>query len=417
MKEQLHKSIWRHRDVRLIVPARALSVFGDGLLSVVLLLHVYDSGVGPWGVTGLLICEGLPLILLIGLAGRIADRHDSRLILALALSGQVAGCVALAGVDDLLATYALTLVVQTGQAFSGPTWGALVPRVVGDEALGKMVALQQGLNMTLLPIGTAVGSVLYARASARPVILIDAATFALLLASAFAVRTRRGGSRNARESPEASGSMASGLSVLRADRLIWSLLLAALAMVLVAGGTNVLDVFLIRDDLGMSSGWYGVTEVAFLIGAIGGSVHSGTMDTVQTRVRATLAGLGGVALGVVGFGLAPTYWLILLLCLGIGAALGVVTACFGTLFTTRTPDAMRGRVSSTVNGLMQATNVLSLVVFGAVGTSLGVRRTYLVAGGLSAILVLFAAHRVLGRAHDDSRAILAANPKSAATAE
>ena len=109
--------------------------------------------------------------------------------------------------------------------------------------------------------------------------------------------------------------------------------------------------------------------------------------------------------------------MILLLCLAIGAALGVVTACFGTLFTTRTPDAMRGRVSSTVNGLMQATNVLSLVVFGAVGTSLGVRRTYLVAGGLSAILVLFAAHRVLARARDDSRAILAANPKSAATAE
>ena len=385
----------RHRDVRLIVPARALSMFGDGLLSVVLLLRVYDSGVGPWGVTGLLICEGLPLILLIGIAGRVADRHDSRRILTVALAGQVLGCLALAGIDDLAATYALTLLVQTGQAFSSPTWSALVPRVVGDEAVGKVVALQQGLNMVLLPIGAAVGSVLYAGAGARPVILIDAATFALLLGSAFAVRTRRGGTADTALRDGGVPSAATGLSTLRADRLVWPLLVAALAMVLVAGGTNVLDVFLIRDDLGMSSGWYGVTEVAFTLGAVAGSVVAGAIGSDRVRVRATLAGFMAIALGVLGFGLAPSYWLILPLCVEIGVALGVMNAAFGTLFTTRTPDAMRGRVSSTINGMMQATNVTSLVVFGAVGASLGVRTTYLVAGALSVVVVLPAAARVL----------------------
>ena len=382
--------------MRLIVPARALSMFGDGMLSVVLLLRVYDTGVGPWGVTGLLVCEGLPLIVLIGVAGRIADGHDSRRILAVALGGQVLGCLALAGIDDLAATYALTLLVQTGQAFATPTWSALVPRVVGDAALGKVVALQQGFNMALLPIGAAVGSVLYAGAGARPVILIDAATFALLLASAFAVRTRRGGRHDGTLQTAESHTAASGLRILRADGLIWPLLVAALAMVLVAGGTNVLDVFLIRDELGMSSGWYGVTEVAFTVGAVGGSVVAGTIGSDRARVRTTLVGLLAIALGVLGFGLAPTYWLILLLCLEIGIALGVMNASFGTLFTTRTPDAMRGRVSSTVNGLMQATNVTSLVVFGAVGASLGVRNTYLVAGALSAVVVLLSAVRVLG---------------------
>lgn len=377
------------------MPARALSVFGDGLLSVVLLLHVYDSGVGPWGVTGLLICEGLPLIALIGIAGRAADRHDSRRILALALAVQVLGCLALAAIDNLVTIYAFTLLVQTGQAFSGPTWSALVPRVVGDEALGKVIALQQGLNMTLMPVGAAVGSVLYAGVGAQPVILVDAATFALLLASALAVRTRRGGAGDKARMESESSSQVSGLSVLRSDRLVWPLLLAALAMVLAAGGTNVLDVFLIRDELGMSSAWYGLTEVAFTVGAVAGSVWTGTFETDQARVRGAVAGFFAIALGILGFGVAPTYWLILLLCLGIGVALGTMNACFGTLFTTRTPDHFRGRVSSTVNGLMQATNVVSLVVFGAVGASLGVRPTYVVAGVLSVLVVTIFALRVL----------------------
>lgn len=397
MKEKLQESLWRHRDVRLIVPARALSVFGDGLLSVVLLLRVYDSGVGPWGITGLLICEGAPLILLIGLAGRVADRYDSRHVLALALGGQVVGCLALSMFDDLVATFALTLVVQAGQAFSGPTWSALTPRIVGDEALGKLVALQQGFSMALLPVGAAAGSVLYGWTSARPVILLDAATFALLLCTALAVRTRRGGARDETMQRAGTGSATGGLRIIRSDRLLWPLLVTALGMVLAAGGTNVLDVFLVRDVLGMSAGWYGVTEVAFTVGAIGGSLWAGRIDQDRTRVRATLAGFLAIALGVLAFGTAPTYWLILVLCVEIGVALGAMNACFGTLLITRTPDEARGRVSSSVNGLMQVTNVTSLVVFGAIGTSLGVRNTYLFAGALSVVLVSLSAARVLTR--------------------
>lgn len=418
MKEALRESVWRHRDVRLIVPARALSVFGDGLLSVVLLLRVYDSGVGPWGITGLLICEGLPLILLIGIAGRVADRHDSRHVLALALGGQVIGCLALSMIDGLVATFALTLVVQTGQAFSGPTWSALTPRIVGDEAVGKLVALQQGFSMALLPVGGAVGSVLYGVMSDRPVILIDAVTFAMLLVSALAVRTRRGGSRDVATQREGAERVTSGLRIIRGDRLLWPLLVTALGMVLAAGGTNVLDVFLVRDVLGMSAGWYGVTEVAFTVGAIGGSVWTGRIDSNRTRVRATLAGFLAIALGVLAFGMAPTYWLIVLLCIEIGVALGAMNACFGTLLVTRTPDGARGRVSSAVNGLMQVTNVTSLVVFGALGTSFGVRNTYLAAGALSVVLVSLSAVRVLAQVTGDSGVLAdAERAKPAVSAE
>ncbi|WP_158607456.1 MFS transporter [Flexivirga caeni] len=149
-----------------------------------------------------------------------------------------------------------------------------------------------------------------------------------------------------------------------------------LVLVLAANGTSVLDVFLIRHIFGMPAGWYGLVEVVFTVGAVVGSVTSGRFKSDRSRVQAIQVGLGVIALGVLGIGVSPAYRVLLVLTAFLGVALGVMTACFGPLFTVRTPDAMRGRVSSTVNGLMQAASVISFVLFGALGASLGVRASY-----------------------------------------
>ena len=70
MKERLH--IWTSRDVRLAVPAVALSVLGDAMAMVALTLRVHASGAGPYAVAGLLLCFALPVVLTMGLAGSVA---------------------------------------------------------------------------------------------------------------------------------------------------------------------------------------------------------------------------------------------------------------------------------------------------------------------------------------------------------
>src|SRR5436190_859553 len=62
-------SIWRHRDLRVMLPARAISQFGDDLVLIVLLLQVFAAGHGPWSVTGLLLCAALPVVVLAPVAG------------------------------------------------------------------------------------------------------------------------------------------------------------------------------------------------------------------------------------------------------------------------------------------------------------------------------------------------------------
>src|SRR3954468_9017810 len=129
-------SIWRHHDLRIMLPARALSQFGDDLVLIVLLLRVFSTGHGPWSVTGRLLCAALPVVVLAPVAGRLVDAVPFR-PLALAAGLWQAGCCAgLALVDPLWGVYGLVVLLQAGQALSNPVWQAMVPSIAGPEEIG-----------------------------------------------------------------------------------------------------------------------------------------------------------------------------------------------------------------------------------------------------------------------------------------
>src|SRR5213592_4234334 len=107
MKQMLHDSIWRHRDLRLMIPARAVSAFGDDMALLVLMLRVYGDGRGPWSITILLLCATIPVVVLAPVAGRVVDTFPFRTVAASAGAWQAACCLALAVVSPLWGVFAL----------------------------------------------------------------------------------------------------------------------------------------------------------------------------------------------------------------------------------------------------------------------------------------------------------------------
>jgi len=74
------RSIWSLRDVRLVLPARAVSYAGDSIALVALMLRVSENG-GPGAITALLLAFAVPTVVMIPFAGRIVDGYDSRKVL------------------------------------------------------------------------------------------------------------------------------------------------------------------------------------------------------------------------------------------------------------------------------------------------------------------------------------------------
>ena len=369
---------------------------------IALILRVHDQGGGTTGIALLMIAFAVPTVLAIGVAGQIADRFDSRPVLLVSTGVQVLACAGLASFENYWSTYAFVALLQCGQAVAAPTWAALTPHIVGDEDMGRVIALQQSLRAVTGIVGAVVAGLLVGTRGTSAALWVDCATFGAVLLAAGLVRTRRGGrhetTRHESTRRETAQQYAApvaatrsrtfdGLRVLRRDRLVWLIFGWTIPFIIVLEGVNVVEVFLVRDELGASATTYGLLEAFFGAGAVAGSWVAGRLATDAARVRLVLVGLAGTALSIGLAGVAPTIAVLATCLVLLGAFNGGANAAVGPLYVLRPVEADRGKALAAINGVSRAGSILALGLGGLVGGLLGPRATF-VGGGSLAFLVV-----------------------------
>lgn len=390
---QIESGIWTISDVRLILPARTLALAGNALAIVTLLLQAYDRGLGTVGIAVLLVGLALPAIATMGIAGRLADTHDSRLLLVAGIAVQVLALVLLALSPTAVLTLVGVVLLELGQAVIGPVWTGLLPRVVGEESIGTAIAWQQGLGAVAAPIGAALGGVLYGSFGARPALLAAAGAFAALGCVVPAIRTRRHVASESRGAdgvahPAVSSRILDGVAILRRDRVVWPTFLALLPMIVMVEGVNAVEVVLARDTLGATPAQYGLGELAAGIGGVLGAAVAGRVRGVHAWVRGTIGGFAIACAAIAAAGAAPSFWIYLAIMVVVAGAAGVGNASNGALVVTRTPDAQRGTVGAALNGIARTGTILALALGGAMGAIASPRAVFIVGGLLGLVAVL-----------------------------
>ncbi len=383
---QTQTSIWRHRDLRLVAGGRAFSFLGDEIAIFALILAVHDAGAGTTGIAALFLAAALPAVLLAPWAGRIGDLHDSRTVLVTAGLLQALLCVGLAFAPTLPVILGLLVALQSVQAVAGPAWASLVPSIVGPADTGRAVGAVQALALMAGIAGPAVAGILVAISGTTLPLLLDAVTFLALAVVGAAVHTRRGG----RVSKEAQGPRAlDGLRVIRADALMFPMLLGLLAFILFGEITNVVEVFLVRDSLAAGAAAFGVLGAVFAVGAATGSVLGGRAkdDARRTRVAVGMAVLLGVL--TVAAGVSPSVLVFGVVWLGLGVCVGVLNVSVSTLVVVRAPETSRAQVIASLSGLTRGCGLLATLAGGLLGLAAGPRTIFVVAG-LGALLAAVA---------------------------
>ncbi|MGW7679348.1 MFS transporter [Kribbella sp. NPDC054772] len=381
MKQTLQTSIWSHRDARLVLPARALSYAGDSIALIALMLRVSD-GHGPAAVTALLLAFAVPTVAMIPFAGRIVDGYDSRTVLVWSGLLQVAAGVGLAFVNDLVHTLVLVCVLQIGQAVAGPAWGALIPRIVGEELIGRATGTSQALIGVATLAGSAVGGVLVGWSGTRGALLVDASTFLVLVIVARAVRTRRTPERG---SGKEQGAVMAGLRAIFGDDVLRILVPALWLFVVVGEAVNVVEVFLITGELGLGPSLYGAAGAATGAGAIAGAWYSGRLHSDRARSGGVVAGMAAIGGSCVLMGLAGNFVTLMIGATTIGLGSGMLNAATSSLVVTRSAESVRGRVIAALNGTVRSFSVLALLLGGLAGALLGPRGTFVVCGVACAV--------------------------------
>jgi MFS family permease len=391
VKQTLQISPWSFRDIRLVLPARALSYAGDSIAMIALMLRISADG-GPAAMTLLLLAFAVPTVVMIPFAGRIVDGYDSRTVLVSASLLQAAAGVGLAFSHGLAETLALVCVLQLGTAVAGPAWGALIPRIVGEELVGRTTGTSQALIGVATLAGSAAGGVLVGWTGDRGALLVDAATFLVLAVVARLVATRR---RPERGAVREQGAMSAGLRSIFGDSLLRILVPCLLVFVLVGEAVNVVEVFLVTDEIGLNAAGYGWVVAVQGAGAIVGAWLTGRLVRTTARSRAVLAGMAAIGLGGVFMGVANGLVPLLIGSVAVGFGAGMVNAAVSTLIVTRSAETVRGRVVAALNGTARACSLFALVLGGFLGALIGTRMTFVASGAACAVAAVAAAVLVL----------------------
>jgi MFS family permease len=382
------------RDAYLVLAARGVDALLQDLLVVALVLRVQASGAGPMANAYLMIALSVPAVATMHWAGWVADRVDSRAILTVGIAVQLVACMALAmpwAVNAGWVLYGGCVMFMGGFSFVGPVWMTLVPTIVGDDRVQQMAGAQMMITSLAAPIGGALAGFLVGAIGGQPVPAICAGAFVAVLVLARLIEARRHAGAEPGADRERQSERSGGFALIFGDRVLAGVLIGILFMVLVMSGINVVEVYLVRGDLGATPAQYGLTGVFGAVGTFVASFFVARLGTDRCRVWGIVLGFSGCGLVCAVMSQLNSIAMLFAVLTLLGFANSVANGAFGPLFLLRAKDAQRGQVMATLNGLLNAASVIALLVGGVAGVWLGPRLTYLVAG-----LLMLATMAVMG---------------------
>lgn len=315
-----------------------------------------------------------PQALLLPLTGYAADHFDRRklLIVTQATMGALAlglGILTVAGVVQLWQVYLFALLLGCVTAFDAPARQTFVSELVEEHELSNAVALNSTSFNAARMIGPAVAGVLIAVIGAGWVFLLNAVSFAAVLASLCLLRLDELHLR-ARAAP-ARGSLAAGF------RYIWRRPdLKAILLMFFLIGTFGLNFPIFISTMSVSVFHAGAHQYGFLssimaLGSVTGALLAARRE--KPRMAFLLAGAGIFGGGLVLAALMPSYGLFALALVLIGVAAQTFTTTANSMVQLTTEPAMRGRVMAILLALALGGTPLGAPVVGWVADTFGPR--------------------------------------------
>jgi MFS family permease len=375
------RGVLAHPGYRRLWAARTVSQWGDVMQFTTLALLVFRITGSGLGVSGAVLAEIAPVLLLAPLAGPLIDRLSRVKVMVSADVARVALASALTVWHGNIAlVYVVAFGLSAGSVFFNPAASSLLPTLVEDD---ELVAANSGIwsaavlsQVALAPVaGLLVATVGYA-----PAFAVNAGSFAV---SALLLRGLRVHERPAAVTTGTLWTQGrEALGLLARDRLLRALAVAQALAALSAGATSALLVVLAREHLHTSGSGFGLMLAAIGVGAFTGPLllsrfaqrarHPavvfgafglrGLVDLVLASVRALPAALGA------------------LFVYGLGTSTGSVT--FSSVIQSYVADRTRGRVFAAFDLIWQAMRLLSLLAGGLLADAYGIRAVYYLGGVL-----------------------------------
>lgn len=350
-----------------------LSALGGQLAVFAVLYQVWELTGSSVAVGAVGLAQAVPMVAFGLVGGSLADAVDRRRLVLLTTSGQLlsAGVLAgqaLIGLGSLGVLLGLVSLQVSCGALGAPARRTFVARLLSRDQVAAGIALTHLSFQAAMLVGPVIAGVVTARWGVSACYLLDALTFGAALYGVAGLRPMRPVEKLTR--PGIRTAWAGWRFIVGHPVLSGAFLTDVLATVMAM--PIALFPAINEQRFGGRPETLGLFLSAIAVGGITAGAASGVVTRARRPGTVMLAAAAAWGLGVAGFGLAQSLWLVLGCLAAAGAADTISVISRGSIVQLATPDSHRGRVSAVEH------------IVGVSGPDLGNFRGGLVAGATSA---------------------------------
>lgn len=313
----------------------------------------------------------LPILILVPVAGRVADRFDRRSVVMISSLAALVGAVlvtvlTIADMAPPWIVIVIAFVIGSCNAFIVPSLQSLVPSLVTSKELPSAVALHSATVNLGRALGPALGALVVATWGIAPAFAVNAFSFLVLIGAMKALRPI------SKPAP-ATGAirLRDSIVVIQSDPRLWVPIIVVALASFATDPVATLTPVLAERVYGFAD-----TYAGFLIGAFGtGAVAAAFIVTGRFRpsIRTIGITLGGTAIAIGSVAATTEGGLALLPFFVAGAFyLTTVTTATSTLHLA-VADQHRGRVMAIWTMAFHGIRPISALIDGSLATALSPR--------------------------------------------
>lgn len=393
-----HKSFaaLRYTEFRMYIIARFFFIMVLTMQATLISWEVFAITKDPFSIGLIGLVEFIPAVIMAIYSGYIIDKSDKKKLLHLSLAGNLLLTILFAYITSehalaifnksavLICIYMIAFLTGIARAFSGPTSFALVSMLVPKQKLPNATSWHSSSWQIAAVSGPAVGGLLYGEKGITFafIIMIIMLSFAVLVL--FFIKPKPPVAILKKE--PMLKSIQEGFRFVWHSKEILGVLSLDLFAVFFGGATALLPYF---SDQILKTGpeGLGILRSAPGIGAIMVMLIINFIPMKKQQGKIMLLCVGGFGLMMIVFGLSTLFWISFAALLISGILDGISVIVRSTVLQLKTPEAMKGRVSSLNSIFIISSNELGAFESGFASRLMGVVPA-VVFGGIMTISVV-----------------------------
>jgi MFS family permease len=384
-------------EFRLYIIMRFFFIMALRMIGTVVGWKIYILTRNPLALGMIGLAEVIPAVSLALYAGHVIDKTDKRKMLLRTICFYLLCAIALLVIhlDSTeqargkkfveLSIYFVIFCTGVIRSFSGPTSNSIVAQLVPKNLLPNAISWSSGTWLIASVIGHATAGFLIAHAGYTITfsVIISYVLVAIVCVACITPKPIV----NLNRQQKTWESMKEGLRhVFKTKELLGALSLDLFA-VLFGGAVALIPVFA-ADILKVGAVGFGWLNAAADIGAISSIAMITFFPLQRNQGKILLYAVAGFGICIILFGLSKLFWLSFMALMVSGILDGISVVVRSTILQLKTPDSMRGRVSSVNSMFINSSNELGQFESGLAAKLVGVVPAVVLGGFMTLLVVL-----------------------------